>query len=205
MKDTKEHILHVSLQLFLQKNFKEVTMKEIVEKTGLSKGAFYHYFSSKEQVFEEVINHFYTELLSTDFNQISAGSLQDFYTGLIKQRNQKDAASKLILVSNNLENDSAFASNHYFLIFDAIRMLPHFNALRIKQKEEEKKAWLKMIQAAKKSGEITTRMPDDKLAKLFIYSGKGIGLESVMGGSFDHSRKEIKELWDSLYKQIKTI
>ena len=59
MNDSKEHILLASLNLFLQKNFKEVTIKEIVEITGLSKGAFYHYFQSKEQLFEEVMEHFF--------------------------------------------------------------------------------------------------------------------------------------------------
>ncbi len=59
MSDTKAHILMVSLKLFLQKNFKEVTMKEIVEETGLSKGAFYHYFESKEKLFYEIIDYFF--------------------------------------------------------------------------------------------------------------------------------------------------
>ena len=54
MNESKEHIITVASKLFLQKNFKEVTMKEIVDKTGLSKGAFYHYFESKEQLFLEV-------------------------------------------------------------------------------------------------------------------------------------------------------
>jgi AcrR family transcriptional regulator len=58
MNDTKEHIITTSLKLFLQKNFKEVTMKEIVNATRLSKGAFYHYFESKEKVFKEVVRHF---------------------------------------------------------------------------------------------------------------------------------------------------
>jgi TetR/AcrR family transcriptional repressor of nem operon len=40
MSGAKDHILLTSLKLFLQKSFKEVTMKEIVNKTGLSKGVF---------------------------------------------------------------------------------------------------------------------------------------------------------------------
>ncbi|MDR3129397.1 MAG: TetR/AcrR family transcriptional regulator [Tannerellaceae bacterium] len=52
MKEVKEHILKTALTLFLQKSFKEVIMNDIVEKTGMSKGAFYHYYSSKEKVFE---------------------------------------------------------------------------------------------------------------------------------------------------------
>ena len=34
-------------------------MKEIVEKTGLSKGAFYHHFSSKEILFKEIVLMFF--------------------------------------------------------------------------------------------------------------------------------------------------
>lgn len=57
VKNTKEHILNVTFKLFLQKSFKQVTLKEIVEETGLSKGAFYHYFTSKEQIFLQLVNN----------------------------------------------------------------------------------------------------------------------------------------------------
>ena len=54
MKNTKEHILQTSLLLFLQKSYTDVTMSEIVKQTGLSKGAIFHYFSSKEALFKEI-------------------------------------------------------------------------------------------------------------------------------------------------------
>jgi len=38
----------VALQLFLQKGYKDVSYQDLVKKTGLSKGAIYHYFESKE-------------------------------------------------------------------------------------------------------------------------------------------------------------
>jgi TetR/AcrR family transcriptional repressor of nem operon len=95
MNDSKEHILTTSLNLFLQKNFKEVTMKEIVEKTGLSKGAFYHYFSSKEQVFEEVMAHFYTDLIITDYSKFSQTSLVQFYNDSLNEKKKKFNSSKI--------------------------------------------------------------------------------------------------------------
>ena len=63
MNQTKEHIITVACELFLQKSFKEVTMKEIVKQTGLSKGAFYHYFESKEQLFQEVLDFFLNNVM----------------------------------------------------------------------------------------------------------------------------------------------
>lgn len=64
MADLKEHILETAQKLFLQKGFKGVTMNELVEAAGLTKGAFYHYFKSKEQVFEEVVLAFLTRSAS---------------------------------------------------------------------------------------------------------------------------------------------
>lgn len=55
MNETKLTICQEAFKLFLQKNFKEVTMNEILEKSGLSRGTFYYYFKSKEQLYEEVI------------------------------------------------------------------------------------------------------------------------------------------------------
>jgi AcrR family transcriptional regulator len=46
MSDSRTHILETAANLFMQKSYKEVTMKEIVDKTGLSKGAFYLHFRS---------------------------------------------------------------------------------------------------------------------------------------------------------------
>ncbi|MDR0424755.1 MAG: TetR/AcrR family transcriptional regulator, partial [Clostridiales Family XIII bacterium] len=58
MKETKEHILSIAQNLFLKKGYKNVTMKELVEKSGFTKGAFYHYFESKESLFREVVERF---------------------------------------------------------------------------------------------------------------------------------------------------
>jgi AcrR family transcriptional regulator len=41
-------------------------MKEIVEKTGMSKGAFYHYFPSKEDLFIEIIGKYYVTFAEID-------------------------------------------------------------------------------------------------------------------------------------------
>src|SRR4051812_15955893 len=89
MNESKEHILVISLRLFLHKTFKEVTMKQIVEETGMSKGAFYHYFNSKEQVFEEVIQHFFMDMMSLDFDKVPFHSLKQFYMEMLVESEKK--------------------------------------------------------------------------------------------------------------------
>lgn len=201
MNDSREHILFTSLTLFLQKSFKEVTMKEIVDKTGLSKGAFYHYFSSKEQVFEEVISHFFKEILVVDYNRFSQESLYSFYADVLGQyEKNRSAIAKTISVNE----ESTFTNNFYYLLFDAMRMLPGFKALQQQQQKEELKTWKHVVNRARKNGEIVTVMTDEQVAKLFIYLSDGTNLNLILDGLVDKKKNELRILWDGLYNSLKT-
>ncbi|MDQ2087306.1 TetR/AcrR family transcriptional regulator [Herbivorax sp. ANBcel31] len=48
--DRKQEFLSTALELFYEKGYEKTTIKDIIDKMGVSKGAFYHYFESKEDV-----------------------------------------------------------------------------------------------------------------------------------------------------------
>jgi len=56
--DTRTNILKTALLLFLEKGYKDVSYQDLVKKTGLSKGAIYHYFASKEDLLNAVFDMF---------------------------------------------------------------------------------------------------------------------------------------------------
>lgn len=58
---TKQDIREKAYRLFAEKGFKDVTMKDICEQTGLSRGGLYRHYESTEQIFLEIINHFSDE------------------------------------------------------------------------------------------------------------------------------------------------
>lgn len=51
----KQLILETARGIFQEKGFKNVTMKDIVEACGISRGGLYLYFDSTKQLFEEVL------------------------------------------------------------------------------------------------------------------------------------------------------
>jgi AcrR family transcriptional regulator len=51
---TRARLLDAAKQIFEEQGFLEARITDIAERAGLSHGAFYHYFDSKEQVFREV-------------------------------------------------------------------------------------------------------------------------------------------------------
>ena len=55
---TKQEIRDKAYQLFAEKGFKEVTMKDICERTGLSRGGLYRHYENTEQIFLEIVNAF---------------------------------------------------------------------------------------------------------------------------------------------------
>lgn len=58
---TRQIIREKAYQLFAQKGYKEVTMKDICELTGLSRGGLYRHYESTEQIFLEIIHAFSDE------------------------------------------------------------------------------------------------------------------------------------------------
>jgi len=51
---TRARLLDAAKQIFEERGFLEARVSDIAERAGLSHGAFYHYFDSKEQIFREV-------------------------------------------------------------------------------------------------------------------------------------------------------
>lgn len=52
---TRDFILEKSYELFAGKGFKQVTMKDVCEITGMSRGGLYSHFSSTKEIFEAIL------------------------------------------------------------------------------------------------------------------------------------------------------
>ncbi len=71
MSETKEFIIDEAYKLFLTHSYEAVSVSTISEALGLTKGALYHHFASKEELFKEVIKkHF--PLLKSDISAITS-------------------------------------------------------------------------------------------------------------------------------------
>lgn len=55
---TKQDIKEKAYCLFAEKGYKNVTMKDICEQTGLSRGGLYRHYESTEQIFLEIVSAF---------------------------------------------------------------------------------------------------------------------------------------------------
>lgn len=200
MNDTREHILKTSLLLFLQKSYRDVTMSEIVEKTGLSKGAFYHYFTSKEELFKEIASNFFS-MGAVNYSSFSKVSLKTFYRQYI------DFLNDSLLTMSSLVADSSnktFNFNFFLILFEAANRFPEFLKMELELHKKDIKAWKNIISVAHKKGEIKSVSSDEEIAKLFLYCTDGVFLRFVNNDKPKAFKDFLLNAYNTIYKNLKT-
>ena len=174
-------------------------MAELVKNSGMSKGAFYHYFNSKEELFLEVINSSITSF-AADYDVFNKDSLREFYHQYIGYLEK--VLSSSVVYGNTFED--ALNINYFSMIFDALKLFPSFQAKMLEIERYELDSWKKIISTARTSGEIKTPMTDEQIAKIFIYTNDGISLRSIMMKVNPKESVSIMQaLWDSFYEELK--
>jgi len=198
MVDTREHILQVAGKLFLQSTYEGVSIQDITRAAGLTKGALYHHFTSKEQLFEEVA-HNLVDSFHTDFSALPANSLRAFYTTLVETTRSRGAAAR----EAKRPDTQDFGINVYHLLWDAVRLLPGFRVSMEAFHTLEHSAWTDAIQAAIDRGELRQGLDARKLAKLFTSVPDGVNITFMLKGGPPAVHDEILSLWETLYLALK--
>ena len=77
--NTKLQILDAAMHVFVKSGYNKTTMDDIVSHSGLSKGAIYHYYNSKKDLFLSLIdyweNYFFKNIIDKDLTLSSADDL----------------------------------------------------------------------------------------------------------------------------------
>ncbi|KGY13281.1 TetR family transcriptional regulator [Vibrio tubiashii] len=80
--DTRQHILDVGYELVVNKGFTAVGLSQLLKAADVPKGSFYHYFKSKEQFGETLIEDYFRTYL-TRINVLFSNTDIDGYQRLI--------------------------------------------------------------------------------------------------------------------------
>lgn len=121
--DTKERILESARALFEENNYHEISMSAIAEKADIGKGTLYWHFSSKDELFNEMISRegskVLVELQTLHQSNITAKeTLKMFIRGALKCKKNQDSIRR-IFISNDIKFMKRFEDS-LFKIFYAI-------------------------------------------------------------------------------------
>src|SRR5437868_2882976 len=93
--ETKRKLLDAAMQLMLRQGFTATTVDQICDEADLTKGSFFHYFESKEEIGEAVLDHFCAAqgqaFGAAPFHALTDPldrfhGLIDFFTGMLRQK-----------------------------------------------------------------------------------------------------------------------
>jgi AcrR family transcriptional regulator len=197
MKDTKEFILKSAYDLFLHNNYEAVTINKISEATKLTKGAIYHHYASKEDIFKAVVDKYMIE------NKVEIPykhtSLEDFIQHTINDA-QKKISEEL---AQSMDFQNVMPLHFISLTIDALQYYPGFAEIGQKFYQNTISKWKSVLDEAIKNGEIRNDIDTEIISINFMNIGTGIVVNMIMSGSIDYAFEMFKKQMKELYKIIK--
>ena len=171
---TVNKILEVSKRLFLEKGYDNAKIQDIADELGMTKGAIYHHFESKEEIMNKL-----GETMFIHNNPFEIVKKRNDLNGLEKMKlaiklNQSN--EQMVELTNQalplLENPQILAK-----MFEANyqNLLPY---------------WLELIQEGQEDGSIKTDQPKE-LAELFILTDLWM-IPSLFPGNVDDIKNRYK-------------
>ncbi len=175
----RERILKVSLKLFMEKGFNQTSIEEITKFAGISKGSFYTYFKSKEELLENIIESLIENVEKEFFKIVS-----------IKKKNPVDYIESFLKL--NLSLSKNFSSSILTIIRD-VSFAP------TKVREEMRKRLRKRIDEKLKQFVLLLKDKADETDILFLW-GIIISLWAtvIFGNKIPPLKELSKRIWHGL-------
>lgn len=186
--DIRGKIVDASWELFHEKGFGETTINDIIDKTGISKGTFYYYFRSKDNLLDtlsERFDHEYRRLSKEEPEGLSAFEKLMWINYEVHEFIQQNIDYKLLAYLYSVQITKESGSS----LLDRNRY--YFGYIE------------KIIEEGRKSGELTEDMSVREMVRFFTMGERALITEWCMNnGSYDlgiHSR----ELFPIMMKGLK--
>ena len=196
MKDTKTAILEKSLELFSNRNYDAVSMSEICDATGLTKGAIYHYFKSKTDIYTAAIDFLVDKILS----KLTCDCGQIGYFEFVKQ------GIKLIETRNGIElqpTNVSFPLKCVFMLYGAHRFYPDFEKVGEKVYLAHIALWERVLNYSINAGELPKSIDTANMARISQSISAGIFSKALLKYSQNEILIDLENQYMALYKLMK--
>jgi AcrR family transcriptional regulator len=157
--DRRNEILDTAQALFYREGYDRTTIARLIEEVGVAKGTFYHYFTSKEQLLDELLDRGYREL-GPVLERIAADS----------ERSALERINEVFRVNNRWKADNRA------LVIETTRVIFRDENIRLRQKNDEKATetfapvFSRIVAQGVEQGVLDTPHPADAGEVIFLLS-----------------------------------
>ncbi|WP_420032796.1 TetR/AcrR family transcriptional regulator [Streptomyces sp. cg28] len=145
-----QRLLAAATRLFAEQGYDRTSVQEIVEAAGVTKGALYHYFGSKDDLLHEV----YARLLRLQQDRLDAFADRD---EPVEQRLREAAADVVVTTIENLDDAAIF-----------FRSMHHLSPEKNKQVRAERRRYHERFRALIEEGQRTGVFAPEMSADLVV-------------------------------------
>ena len=194
MKDTRDFIIEEAYKLFLNHSYEAVSISMISDAIGFTKGALYHHFKNKEELYRAVIDkHFPITSLSVDVDKIS----MEEYTSLCIEHTHK-------ILKAIFGNEETFIPVNYLsLIADCFRHYEGFSENKAKVMDKAVQDVEAILKNAIKRGEIRSDINIKVVALQYFSLSIGLAGDLIRTSSVGSAVKSLKNQLNQLYYLLK--
>ena len=158
-RNTKGRIINAAWDLFYEQGYEDTTVEEIIEKSGTSKGSFYHYFEGKDALLGSL-----SYIFDEEYSKLQ-GNLDD----------EMDSLTKLLYLNNKL-----FSMIEDRIDIDLLTRLYSTQLITKGEKHllDNKRLYYKLLRKivaeGQEKGELTDNMTANEIVKLYAVSERAL-------------------------------
>jgi AcrR family transcriptional regulator len=176
--EAKKRIIAASVEVMVEKGYSQTTMDDIAAHLGVSKGALYLYFKSKEDLIVESAENMQSQLSQLRRMQMAASPT-------------KNPLDVWIEIFDNFVPFDPKINMLYFELVAITERNPDINKISAKNLEEEIEMIEREIASQQQKGLVRTDADPRTIAVALISSFNGLRLMNILG----IDRNEIRKRW----------
>ena len=193
-----EQLYHEAFKLFLSKPFEAVSIADIEEASGMTRGAITYYAKDKIGLFYSVVKHYFvdTQNLKQKIVKSEFGSLKDFIEAYVD--GCQETMNRFSDVDKTVQNASrAYAT----LLLQICKYFPDLHSQYLENRNQEIIIWIGVLQRAIENKEIRSDIDIMNTARNFmnLFYGQSY-LDSLSMGL---NTVELKMQLMNLYKLLR--
>lgn len=188
-KSTKYKIFMAAAQLFFQRGYNGVSIREICEETGVSKPTLYYYFGNKEGIYKALVDA-----------GISLGQSQ-FQSILHRDIPTKQKLIELVKVSFQNANEHPEFVKFFQSLFIATEKLPFLESI-IEEARDRRRSLANLIQKAINNGEFGAGAKPQIACEVFVGTITHFIWKQLNSGKRILSDRLAEEIVELLFKGL---
>ncbi|NIK79158.1 AcrR family transcriptional regulator [Paenibacillus castaneae] len=183
-------ILDTAEKLIQQKGCRQTTLQDIIEHSGLSKGAIYHYVSGKDELFGLIL-------------ESKVELMNDQFVSVVSQAAARDATGPIRFATQSMSNQSEDqqVSNAIFIYLLGQIDNPKVAAVLQKLYRYAVKTATQWIETGQTAGAIPQTIDAAKMASMFMVFTYGLRVQNMIEDSTE-GRVEMDDIFKIVFRTL---